>query len=295
MAPTLSGIIPALTTPFEKGSLSISGLRSNIEKYNRFDLSGYLVLGSTGEGILMDEYERIQAIETVRDAASEGKKVLAGTGMPSTRGTIEMTNRAAEAGADYGLVVSPFFYKGQMTARNLEAYYREVADHVNIPLLMYSVPKFTGFSLPLETVSSLAVHPNIVGLKDSSGNIAFLEEVLKACPQDFALFQGMGSVVFASLLLGAKGAILALSDMAPAETVDIAGLIKAGETEKAREIQMRILPVNQKIVGGYGVPGIKYAMDLLGFFGGDPRGPLQPIDQNVQDAIKRILEEAELL
>jgi len=295
MEPVLSGVIPALTTPFEKGNLSLSRLRSNIEKYNRFDLAGYLVLGSTGEGILMDETERIQAIETVCDAAGEGKKILAGTGMPSTRGTIEMTNRAAEAGADYGLVVSPFFYKGQMTAQNLESYYREVADHTKIPVLMYSVPKFTGFSLPLETVASLAVHPNIVGLKDSSGNIAFLEEVLKACPEDFALFQGMGSVVFASLLLGAKGAILALSDMAPAETVDMAGLIKAGKVERAREIQMRILPVNQKIVGGHGVPGIKYAMDLLGFFGDDPRGPLQPVNQSARDNIKQILEEAGLI
>ncbi len=295
MAPTLSGIIPALTTPFDEGTPSLSRLASNIEKYNRFGLAGYLVLGSTGEGVLMDETERLQSIETVRHAAGEGKKILAGTGMPSTRGTIEMTNRAAEAGADFGLVVSPFFYKGQMTARNLEVYYREVADHAKIPVLMYSVPKFTGFGLPLEAVASLAVHPNIVGLKDSSGNIAYLEEVLKACPLDFELFQGMGSVVFASLILGAKGAILALSDMAPAETVEMAALIRAGEAEKAREIQMRLLPVNQKIVGAYGVPGIKYAMDLLGFFGGDPRGPLQPVDQNGRDTIRQILEEAGLL
>ncbi len=295
MAPILSGIIPALTTPFEKGKISLPRLRSNIEKFNRFDLAGYLVLGSTGESVLMDDTERIQAIETVRDAAGSGKTIIAGTGMPSTQATIEMTNRAAEAGADYGLVVTPFFYKGQMTAQNLGIYYREVAEQSKIPILMYSVPKFTGFGLPLETVAALAVHPNIVGLKDSSGNIAFLEEVLAACPSDFAVFQGMGSVVFASLMLGAKGAILALSNMAPAETAGMLELVEAGKAEEARKIQMKILPANQKIVGTHGVPGIKYAMDLLGFFGGDPRPPLQPVDQSAGDSIKQILEKIGLL
>ena len=295
MAPILSGIIPALTTPFEKGRLSLPRLRSNIEKFNRVDLAGYLVLGSTGESVLMDETERIQAIETVRGAAVAGRKIIAGTGMPSTRATIEMTNRAAEAGADYGLVVTPFFYKGQMTAQNLGLYYQEVAEHSKIPILMYSVPKFTGFGLPLETVAALAVHPNIVGLKDSSGNIAFLEEVIDACPSDFAVFQGMGSVVFASLMLGAKGAILALSNMAPAETVGMAKLVEAGKVEGAKKIQMKILPANQKIVGTHGVAGIKYAMDLLGFFGGDPRPPLQPVNQSARDSIKQILEAAGLL
>jgi 4-hydroxy-2-oxoglutarate aldolase len=182
-----------------------------------------------------------------------------------------------------------------MTAKTLEAYYREVADHSRIPILMYNVPKFTGLDLPLETVISLSDHPNVAGLKDSSGNLALLGEIIKACPSDFTVLQGMGSVLFSSLSIGAKGGILALTDMAPAETVEIYKRVMAGEFEKAREIQLRILAVNQKIVGNYGVPGIKCALDHLGYFGGDPRPPLMPVTQEVGVSIRKILEGAGLI
>jgi 4-hydroxy-2-oxoglutarate aldolase len=294
-AQLISGIFPALTTPFEDGRLSQVRLKENIEKYNKVDLSGYLVLGSTGEGILMDETERLTAIETVRSAAGEGKIIVAGTGAQSTRATITFTNRAARAGAHYALVVTPFYFKAQMTASSLETYYRAVAEEAEIPVLLYNVPKFTGLELPLETVAALASHPNIAGLKDSSANIASLGQILSACPPDFSVVQGSGSVLFPSLVLGAKGAILALSDMAPGETVEIYRLFRAGQYEKARDLQRRILEVNQKIVGSYGVPGIKHALDLLGYFGGDPRSPLQPVSKEVGDSIRRLLADAALL
>jgi len=295
MIQSLSGIFPALTTPFENGNLSVERLTGNIEKYNRLDLAGYLVLGSTGEGILMDEAERLKAIEAVRSASAEGKIIVVGTGAQSTRATIEFTNRAGEAGAHYALVVTPFYFKAQMTARSLEAYYREVAEEAKIPILLYNVPKFTGLDLPLETVVSLATHPNIVGLKDSTGNIASLGQILRACPPNFSILQGSGSVLLASLVLGASGAILALSDMAPAETVEIFRLFRQGELEKAKVIQLRIIEVNQKIVGSYGVPGIKHALNLLGYFGGEPRSPLQPVSKEVGDSISQLLVDAGLL
>jgi 4-hydroxy-2-oxoglutarate aldolase len=295
MPQSISGIFPALTTPFENGHLSVERLRGNIEKYNREDLAGYLVLGSTGEGILMDETERLKAIEAVRSASAEGKIIVAGTGAQSARATIEFTNRAAEAGARYALVVTPFYFKAQMTARNLEAYYREVAEATKIPILLYNVPKFTGLDLPLETVVALATHPNIVGLKDSSEKIASLGQILRACPPDFSILQGSGSVLLASLILGASGAVLALSDMAPAETVEIFRLFRTGELEKAKLIQLRMIEVNQKIVGNYGVPGIKHALDLLGYFGGEPRSPLQPVSREVGGSIRQLLVGAGLL
>jgi 4-hydroxy-2-oxoglutarate aldolase len=295
MAKAISGIIPALTTPFEKGNLSLSGLKSNIKKYNAFDLNGYLVLGSTGESVLMDERESLAALEAVRSAAGDAKTIMAGTGMASTHATIQFTNMAAEAGADCAVVVTPFYYKGQMSAKALEAYYREVADHTKIPILMYSVPKFTGLDLPLDAILSLAEHPNIAGLKDSSGNMALVEEIVKAAPPGFALFQGMGSVLFPSLLMGATGGILALTDMAPAETVEIYGSVQAGDYRKARDIQIRVLTVNQKIVGGFGVPGIKCALDLLGYAGGEPRPPLLPVTPEVREAIRKVLEAAGLM
>jgi len=295
MKKTLSGIFPALVTPFQKGKLSLSGLKSNIKKLNRFDFTGYVVLGSTGEGILMDEREGLQAIETVRAAAAPGKIVIAGTGSESSSGTIEFSNKAAQAGADYSLVVTPFYYKAQMTAAALEAYYREVAEKSKIPIILYTVPKFTGLELPLQTIAAMATHPNVIGLKDSSGNVAAISETLKACPPEFCVFQGHGSILFSALLLGAKGGILALSNMAPAETVEIYKLFQAGDYEKAREMQFRLLPVNQKIVGGYGVPGIKCAVDMLGYAGGDPRPPLRPVNQEARDAIRQILKDGGLL
>jgi len=295
MIHSISGIFPALTTPFEKGELSVPHLRSNIKKFETVGLSGYLVLGSTGESVLINERERIKAVETVRSCASDGKKIIAGTGMQSTRATIEFTNLAADAGADYALVVTPFYFKRQMDAQNLEIYYREVAEKAKIPILMYNVPKFTGLDLPKEVTLSLAEHQNIAGLKESSGSMALVTELLKACPADFTILQGSGSVLFPSLMLGAKGGILALSNMAPAETVEIFERFRAGELAKAKEIQMRLITLNEMIVNTHGVPGIKYAMDLLGFFGGDPRPPLQPVDKRVRDSINQLLKDAGLL
>lgn len=295
MLHSISGIFPALTTPFENGELSVLHLRSNIKKFETVDLSGYLVLGSTGESVLISERERIKAIETVRSCASDGKTIIAGTGMQSTRATIEFTNLAADGGADYALVVTPFYFKRQMNAQNLEIYYREVAEKAKIPILMYNVPKFTGLDLPKEVTLSLAEHQNIAGLKESSGNMALMGELLKACHADFTILQGSGSVLFPSLTLGVKGGILALSNMAPAETVEIFQRFKAGDLAKAKEIQMRLITLNEMIVNTYGVPGIKYAMDLLGFFGGDPRPPLQPVDQRARDSINHLLKDAGLL
>jgi len=295
MKKALSGVFPALVTPFQKGKLSLSGLKSNIKKLNRFDFTGYVVLGSTGEGILMDEKEGLQAIETVRDAAAPGKIVIAGTGSESSSGTIDFSNKAAQAGADYSLVVTPFYYKAQMTAAALEAYYREVAEKSKIPIILYTVPKFTGLELPQQTIAAMATHPNVIGLKDSSGNMSAISETLKACPPEFCLFQGHGSLLFSALQLGAKGGILALSNMAPGESVEIYKLFEAGDYEKAREMQLRLLPVNQKIVGGYGVPGIKCAVEMLGYAGGDPRPPLRPVSREIKESVRQILKEGGLL
>jgi len=295
MAKTLSGIFPALVTPFQKGKLSLSGLKSNIKKLNRFDFTGYVVLGSTGEGILMNEQEGLKAIETVRAAAAPGKIVIAGTGSESSSGTIDFSNKAARAGADYSLIVTPFYYKAQMTASALEAYYREVADKSKNPIILYTVPKFTGLELPLQAITAMGAHQNVIGLKDSSGNMSAISETLKACPPEFSLFQGHGSLLFSALLLGAKGGILALSNMAPGETVEIYKLFRAGDYEKARELQLKLLPVNQKIVGGFGVPGIKCAAEMLGYAAGEPRPPLRPVSREAGDSIRKILKEGGLL
>ncbi|MFC1731357.1 dihydrodipicolinate synthase family protein, partial [candidate division KSB1 bacterium] len=285
MPTLLSGVIPALTTPFENGELSLSQLKSNINKYNDAGFSGYLVLGSTGEAVMMTEKERLSAVETVRETAGEGMAVVAGTGMQSTSETIGFTNKTADAGAQYALVVTPFYYKGQMTFESLTQYYKEVADRSRIPILVYNVPKFTGVNITLDTVKALSVHPNIAGMKESSANISFLSEILNACPEDFALFQGGGSVLYSSVSIGAQGGILALSSIAPSETVAIYKNYCAGDFKKALEIQRKLVEVNQVIVGQFGVSGIKCALDLRGYFGGDPRPPLLPAGSKVKDSV----------
>lgn len=290
-----AGIVPALTTPFKDGALWVSGLKSNIEKYNRYDLAGYLVLGSTGESVLMAEKESLEAVELVRGAAKPGRTLIAGTGMFSAPDTVHFTNLAAEAGADFGLVVTPFYYKGQMSAKVLEDYYREVADQSKIPIIMYNVPKFTGLDLPLDAILSLAEHPNIAGLKESSGNIALTEEIMKSCPEGFTLYQGAGSLLFAALMIGAGGGILAVADMAPGEAVGIYKAIEEGKYQKARDLQLRILTANQKIVNGLGVPGIKCAVELLGYAAGELRSPLKPVSEDQKKMIRKILEDAGLL
>jgi 4-hydroxy-2-oxoglutarate aldolase len=294
-AKSFKGIVPALTTPFENGGLWVSGLKANIEKYNRYDLAGYLVLGSTGESVLMGERESLEALEVVRSSAKQGRIIIAGTGMFSAPDTVRFTNMAADSGADFGLVVTPFYYKGQMSAKVLEAYYREVADHTRIPIIMYNVPKFTGLDLPLDAVLSLAEHPNIVGLKESSGNIALSEEIISSCPEGFTLYQGAGSLLFPALMIGAGGGILAVADMAPGETVDIYMAVQAGQYQKARDLQLRILAANQRIVNGLGVPGIKCAVELLGYAAGELRSPLKPVSEDQREMIRKILQEAELL
>ncbi len=290
-----AGVVPALITPFQEGELWVSGLKSNIEKYNRYDLAGYLVLGSTGESVLMNEGESLAAVELVRSAANPGQVIIAGTGMFSAPETVRFTNLAADAGADFGLVVTPFYYKGQMSAKVLEAYYREVADGSKIPIIMYNVPKFTGLDLPLDAILSLAEHPNIVGLKESSGNLSLAEEIIRSCPDGFTLYQGAGSLLFPALMLGAGGGILAVANMAPGEAVAICRAVKAGQYQKAKDLQFGILTANQKIVNGMGVPGIKCAVEILGYAAGELRSPLKPVSEEQRKLIRKILEEAGLL
>ncbi|MCH7782617.1 dihydrodipicolinate synthase family protein [candidate division KSB1 bacterium] len=297
MSGKFTGIFPALTTPFEQGQLSIGKLEKNIEQYNKYDFSGYLVLGSTGETILLDDSERLSLVKTMCTLTPEGKKVIAGTGRESTAATIEFTNKAAESGADAALVVTPSYYSGLMSAEVLVDYYLEIAENTDISILLYNVPKYTGLNLPLETISRTMRHPNIDGIKDSSGNMSYLEEIINmnSDSDDFSILQGSGSVLFASLMLGADGGVLALSDFAPRETTAIFEEFKKGDLDKCQKIQLKITPVNNKIVGSFGVPGIKYALDLLGFFGGDPRQPLKPSNKEVKEEIEKILSGAGML
>ena len=230
-----AGIFPALTTPFAAdGSVSLADLKHNIQLYNRTSLAGYVVIGSTGESVLLSRAEADAILATVKEAAARGKKLIAGTGAESTAETIERTKRAAEIGYDAALVKTPYYYKPVYKPEVLIAHYRRVADASRIPVLLYSVPQFTGIALEAPEVAALAEHPNIIGIKESSGNVQRAEEIIVATPPDFQILVGSAATIYPSLMLGARGGILALASALPEKCVELYELARAGQHEKAR-------------------------------------------------------------
>lgn len=289
----LQGIFPALTTPFAAdGSVALDKLRENIARYNAVRLAGYVVIGSTGESVLLsfEEVERIWA--TVRESATSGKLLIAGTGVETTADTIARSRRAASLGYDAVLVKTPHYYKSLLTPLALEQHYRRVADVSPVPVLIYSIPQYTGIAVTAEWVARLAEHPNIVGIKDSSGNAQLVAEILHYCPSDFRTFVGSASTLLASLVLGGAGGVLALSCFLPEATVELYEAFRAGDVERASRLQHSLLVPSRKIAGEFGPTGVKYAMDCVGYFGGDPRLPLLPLTSAQKSSIEAALAEA---
>jgi 4-hydroxy-2-oxoglutarate aldolase len=288
----LQGIFPALTTPFAAdGSLALDRLRDNISRYNRSGLAGYLSVGSTGESVLLtpDEIERVWA--ATREAAAPGKLLIAGTGVDSTALTIARTARAAALGYDAALVKTPYYFKPQMTAAALEEHFRRVADASPIPILIYSVPQYTGVVVTSELVARLARHPNIAGIKESSGNVQLAQEIVQTTPPAFQTLVGSGSNLLASLSVGAAGGILALACFLPELSVDIFDSFRANDLARATRLQQSVLPASRKIVAEMGIPGIKYGMDRAGYFGGVPRPPFLPLTEPQRNAVDSLLAE----
>ncbi len=274
----LGGVYPALTTPFAAdGSVSLADLKYNIERYNSTGLAGFVVLGSTGESVLLSRNEMDEVFTAVRDAAGQGKRLIAGTGAESTQDTIERTKRAAELGYQLALVKTPHYYKPAYKPEVLIAHYRRVADASPIPVLLYSVPIFTGVTLEAPEVGALAEHPNIVGIKESSGHVMRVAEIVSACPQDFQVLTGSAGTMLAGLTVGAKGAILALGSALPEMCVDLYDLYRNGEIDKARALQNQLLRASKVIQSEHAIAGIKFAMDQRGYHGGIPRPPLVPL------------------
>jgi 4-hydroxy-2-oxoglutarate aldolase len=291
----LHGVFPPITTPFVNGKVTYDRLASNVEKWNLTGLKGFVVLGSNGEYVSLSEEEKRTVVDSVVQSAADEMLIIAGTGCESTAETLRLTEDCAKLGAHAALVVTPHYYAGRMSEAALMKHYSEVADHSPIPILAYNVPKFTHINLAAGIVARLSEHPNIVGIKDSSGNVIQLGELLNAVAKDFNVMVGTAGVLFGGLTLGCVGGVLALSNVAPKHCVKIYNLVKQGDFEAARDLQLKMLPVNQALTAGYGVPGLKAAMDMVGYFGGDPRLPLLPSSQHDISEIKEILKKAELL
>ena len=291
----LHGIFPPIATPFINGKVAYDQLASNVAKWNLTGLKGFVVLGSNGEYVYLSEEEKRTVVDAVVQSAAKEMLVIAGTGCESTTETLRLTEDCARLGAHAALAVTPHYYAGRMSEAALIKHFSELADHSPIPILLYNVPKFTHINMAADFVARLSEHPNIVGLKDSSGNVIQLQEIFAGGAKDFNVLVGTAGVLFSGLTIGCVGSISALANVAPEACVKIFDWVKAGDLDAARELQLKMIPVNQAVTAIYGVPGLKFAMDMLGYFGGDPRLPLLPSSNQERSEIEAILKKADLL
>ena len=347
----LHGIFPPLTTPFyPDGKVYFKKLEHNVERYSRTPAAGLVVLGSTGEAIMLSDDERREVLKVAREAAAANKVLIAGTGIESASETLRLTEYAAALGYDAALVRTPHFYKKQMQPANLLAFYRTVADRSPLPVLIYNVPGFTGYDIPAEVVVELASHPNIIGIKESGGDVEKIRRMAEATRQvkraatvtetfdavtprmlkastggngqggelvqvagvggakpssaavnvvsgiktrqkevGFQIMAGLAQKLEASLQAGAVGGVLAFADVAPTACYEIYAAWKEGDTELARLKQERIAGAAQRIGGELGIPGMKYGMDLNGYYGGPARLPFLPLTADLKSEVERLL------
>jgi len=282
----LKGIIPALTTPFAEGRIAEDRLCRNVERYDHAGLAGYLVLGSTGEAVLLEEGERRELLEAARTAIPRGKPMIAGVTAESTVEARKQVEIAAGCGADFALVGTPHYFREQMTPDALTAHYLAIADESPIPLLLYNVPKFTGLALPPGVVAEAGRHENVAGLKESSGDRAYLRAVLACSGDDFRILCGASALVGEALRAGAAGAILAAADFLPEPFVEIARTTSSGDVSAAEALQRAVGDPVAIVAGEHGVPGIKAAMEVRGLYGGPPRSPLRPVTPEIRRSIE---------
>jgi len=274
----LPGIFPALTSSFDyEGKLYKAKVIHNIEKLNQVALTGYTVCGSTGETPLLSTEERLQLMEWVSQASAPGKTLIAGVGAESVHETVRVANRAADLGYHVALALTPFYYRGQMHKPETQAvFFRAVADQSKIPVLLYNIPQVTGYDLPVDTIAELSHHPNIIGMKDSSGNVEKMKQTVPAVKSGFQILSGSGVSFGEALEIGAAGAILAIANALPYACVTIWEAFRSRQQEACKDWQTRLLPASKIIAAKYGIPGLKYAMDLNGYYGGPPRLPFVP-------------------
>ena len=288
----LRGVLLPINTPFNSDVVDHSALRSNIDRWATTSITGYVVLGSTGERVHLDETEYAEVIETTRAVVPRSMAFIVGAGQQSTVGTIKEVARAAAAGADAVLVITPHFYRSAISQESLVTYYRTVADAAPVPLLLYSMPALTGIKIEPDTVARLSEHPNIIGVKDSSNDIAGFTETVRLCPSEFAVMTGNGTVLLGALRARATGAILAVGCVVPGMCVEIFRAVQAGDLERATMLQSKLTPLAAAVTTRFGIGGLKAALDLAGFRGGSVRAPLQPPDKTARIEIATLLETA---
>ena len=294
---SLAGIFPPVPTFFaDDEALDLDTLRRHVRGLVAAEIGGFVALGSNGEAVHLDDDERRRVIATVREAAGSGALVLAGTGALSTRATIGLCGLAAEAGADVALVLPPHHYRTFMTPTALRAHYRAVADASPLPVILYNMPgNAAGVDLDAETVLALAEHPNVAGVKDSSGNVAKLAQIAGQAGPDFAVLAGSAGFLLPALAVGASGCIAALANVAPRACLELLALWRERRLDEARALQARLVAPNTAVTSGYGVAGLKAALQVVAGYGGLPRRPLLPLATTEREHLRSLLAGAGLL
>ena len=292
----LKGVYTPIATPFEGEDKRIAWdkLEKNLGFWLGSKLTGIVVMGSNGEFVALRESEKEEMIRFCCKQAAGKKKVIIGTGGNCIDETHSLNKMAADCGADAVLVVTPFYYKGGMRDDILERYFTEVADKSPLPVVLYNMPGNTGVNTSAALLAKLSKHPNIVGVKDTSGNIAQISETIATADPSFSVFAGNWSFLLPSLCMGAKGATLALGNVAPNECAELLELVEQGKLEDARALAFRLMPVNAAVTARFGIGGLKVAMEQVGLYGGEPRSPLRRPGKETCDEIAGILRTAGL-
>lgn len=296
MTKVLGGVLGPVVTTFDDttGDLAAVPFRANVRAHLDAGLAGVVVAGSTGEAALLEEHERHRLLEWARALVPDERWLIAGIGAESTRLTIRRAREAAERGADAALVVAPHYYGGQMTPEALATHFRQVADDSPLPLILYNIPKYVHFPLAPGLVRELANHGNVVGIKDSSGDLTQLGAYLDVQSDRFTVLTGSGSGLYPALEMGARGGILAVGLFAAPVSVSLYRSFASGDTVAAGRAQERLAPLARTIVGELGVAGVKAALDLVGLTGGPVRAPLLPLRRSARDRVAELLSAAGL-
>ena len=286
-----NGVAPPVVTPFGKdGELETGWLIDNIKKQSKTGLSGFVVMGSNGEAAHLSSEEKSRLMDAAREAIPSDQWMIVGTGEQTTEATIALSKEAQSRGADGVLVLSPFYYKGAMKPEVLKRHYLEVADAVTVPTLIYNVPQFTGLNIEPGLVAELSAHENIVGIKDSSGNIGQLTDICRVAPPDFDVFVGSAPVFYPAMAVGAAGGILAAVNCLPEPFVEMQSLFRNKDFESLRRLQWDLMEISQAVTVKFGIGGLKAAMDIMGYKGGVVRRPLSMPTEDVQKHLKALLE-----
>ena len=285
----MKGIFVAAVTPFNNEQVDYKALTENITKWCETEISGIMILGSTSEFVSLNYEEKVRIIATARDAIPAAKAMIVGIGSESVRETIKLGNSATELGAEYTIVVNPHYYKPLLNENVLLKYFSSIADESNVPMLLYNIPKFSGINLSIDLITKLAGHKNIIGIKDSSGNLIQYTGLIGI--PDFTVFSGDLTSFVQTTLMGIDGGIFAFANVVPQEICDIFEMLKENKTVEAMKKFLPILKLAGGSIGKYGFPGLKKLMEIIGFNPGDPRLPFTPVNSGQAGEIKKAYED----